>query len=119
MIDILSGVLSGSGFLEQVHGPYDPTNLSFAGHLLIALDVSNFQPLAQFERSIDDYIKSLKDVPLAEGHDKVYFPGEMENDFDVVNRRDGLLLAKDTLTSLSDIAKEFNLSIYEEQFSPS
>jgi len=119
MCVILSGVLSGSGFLEQVHGPYDPTNLSFAGHLLIALDVSNFQPLAQFEHSIDDYIKSLKDVPLAEGHDKVYFPGEMENDFDVVNRRDGLLLAKDTLKSLSDIAKEFNLSVYAEQFSPS
>jgi LDH2 family malate/lactate/ureidoglycolate dehydrogenase len=117
MIDILSGVLSGSGFLEQVHGPYDPTNLSFAGHLLIALDVSNFQPLAQFEESIDNYIKSIKDVPLAQGHDKVYFPGEMENDFDEVNRRDGLLLAKDTLSSLASIAKEFDLKDYAQQFS--
>jgi len=116
MIDILSGVLSGSGFLEQVHGPYDPVNLSHAGHFLVALDVSNFQPLAEFEQSIDEFIKSLKDVPLAQGHDKVYFPGEMENDFDLANRQYGLLLAKDTLGSLANIAHEFGLKDYAAQF---
>ncbi|MEI7739184.1 MAG: Ldh family oxidoreductase [Betaproteobacteria bacterium] len=116
MIDILSGVLSGSGFLNQVHGPYDPSNLSRAGHFLVALDVSNFQPLDEFEQLIDQYIKSLKDVPLAEGHKKVYFPGELENDFDALHRREGLLLAKDTLSSLVVIAKEFNLKEYVEMF---
>jgi hypothetical protein len=30
MVDILSGVLSGSSFLDQVHGPYDPVNRSGA-----------------------------------------------------------------------------------------
>jgi LDH2 family malate/lactate/ureidoglycolate dehydrogenase len=118
MIDILSGVLSGSGFLDQVHGPYDPNHLSNAGHFLVALDVSNFQPINEFEQLIDQYIHSLKDVPLAFGHEKVFFPGEMENELDLVNRRDGLFLAKETLVSLSDIANEFNLREYIELFSP-
>jgi LDH2 family malate/lactate/ureidoglycolate dehydrogenase len=119
MIDILSGVLSGSGFLEQVHGPYDPIHLSQAGHFLVALDVSNFQPLDEFEQLIDQYIKSLKDVPLAYGHEKVYFPGEMENDLDQVHRKSGLVLATETLVSLSEIANEFEMKDYEEIFSKS
>ncbi len=117
MIDILSGVLSGSGFLEQVHGPYDPNNLSNAGHFLVAMDVSNFQPLTDFEKLIDQYIKSLKDVPLAHGHKQVFFPGELENNLDQLHRKEGLLLAKETLKGLCDIANEFNLKDYAEIFS--
>jgi LDH2 family malate/lactate/ureidoglycolate dehydrogenase len=37
MVDVLSGVLSGSAFLDDVHGPYDPINRSGAGHFFVAL----------------------------------------------------------------------------------
>ncbi len=106
MVDILSGVLSGSSFLDQVHGPYDPVNRSGAGHLAISLNVSAFQPLAEFEQRIEEYVHSLKDVPLAEGHKQVYFPGEMEAQADIENRRQGLLLPEDTLLSLKEVAIE-------------
>jgi LDH2 family malate/lactate/ureidoglycolate dehydrogenase len=106
MVDILSGVLSGSSFLDQVHGPYDPVNRSGAGHFVVSLDVAAFQPLAEFESRIDEYIHSLKDVPLAEGHKQVYFPGEMEAQADAQNRRLGLLLPEDTMQSLRQVAIE-------------
>lgn len=109
MVDILSGVLSGSSFLDQVHGPYDPINRSGAGHLAISLNVAAFQPLAEFEKRIEDYIHSLKDVPLAEGHKQVYFPGEMEAQTDSENRQLGLLLPEDTLQSLRQVAIESGL----------
>lgn len=106
MVDILSGVLSGSAFLDQVHGPYDPVNRSGAGHFIVSLNVAAFQPLAEFETRIDEYIQSLKDVPLAEGHKQVYFPGEMENQADIRNRQTGLHLPEDTKQSLIQVAKE-------------
>lgn len=106
MVDILSGVLSGGAFLDQVHGPYDPINKSGACHLAISLNVSAFQPLTEFEGRIDEYIHSLKDVPLAEGHQQVFFPGEMEAKADAENRRLGLLLPQDTMLSLKQIAIE-------------
>ena len=109
MVDILSGVLSGSSFLDQVHGPYDPVNRSGAGHLLISLNVSAFQPLNQFKDQIDNYITSLKDVPLAAGHERIYHPGEMENTADRKNRELGLLLPEDTLLSLTQVAAEAGL----------
>jgi LDH2 family malate/lactate/ureidoglycolate dehydrogenase len=109
MVDILSGVLSGGAYLDQVHGPYDPINKSGASHLVITLNVATFLPLTEFEQRIDDYIRSLKDVPLAQGHQQVYFPGEMEAMADTDNRRQGLLLPEDTLQSLQEVAKESGL----------
>ena len=106
MVDILSGVLSGGAFLDQVHGPYDPINKSSACHLVISLNVSAFQPLAEFEDRIDEYIRSLKDVPLAEGYQQIYFPGEMEAQADLKNRSLGLLLPEDTMLSLKQVAIE-------------
>jgi LDH2 family malate/lactate/ureidoglycolate dehydrogenase len=71
--------------------------------------VDAFQPLAEFEQRIDAYITSLKDVPLAQGHSQIYYPGEMENLADAQNRKQGLLLPRDTLTSLVEVAKESGL----------
>ncbi len=106
MVDILSGVLSGGKFLDAVHGPYDPVNPSGAGHFLVALNVAAFQPLAEFDEKIDIYIKSLKAVPLAQGHSQVFYPGEMEKHADENNRALGLLLPVDTLADLARIAHE-------------
>ena len=112
MVDILSGVLSGSRFLDGVHGPYDPVNPSGAGHFMVALNVEAFQPLDDFNTRMDEYIRSLKDVPVAEGHSQVFFPGEMENLADAENRAKGLLLPEDTLTDLARVAKEAGVEKY-------
>jgi LDH2 family malate/lactate/ureidoglycolate dehydrogenase len=106
MVDILSGVLSGSQFLDGVHGPYDPVNRSGAGHLLVALNVEAFMPLAEFRSRMDDYIANLKSVPLAEGHDQVFYPGEMERQADARNRAKGLVLPRDTLAEVQRVADE-------------
>jgi LDH2 family malate/lactate/ureidoglycolate dehydrogenase len=110
MVDVLSGVLSGSGFLEGVHGPYDPVNRSCAGHLMLALNIAAFQPVAEFHARMESYIESLKAVPLAAGHTQVFYPGEMETQAEQENRARGLSLAVDTLADLARIEKEMGLS---------
>lgn len=111
MVDVLSGVLSGSGFLEGVHGPYDPVNRSRAGHLMLALNIEAFQPIGEFTARMESYIESLKAVPLAAGHTQVFYPGEMETQADEHNRaQGGVLLAADTLQDLERIEKELGLS---------
>ena len=110
MVDILSGVLSGSQFLDGVHGPYDPVNRSGAGHFMVALNVAAFQPLSEFNARMDEYLTSLKDVPLAAGHKQVFYPGEMEKLADAENRKLGLLLPTDTLEDVARVAKEAGVS---------
>jgi LDH2 family malate/lactate/ureidoglycolate dehydrogenase len=51
------------------------------------------------------YQHSWKDVPLAEGHEQIYYPGEMEKLADIQNRKQGLLLPEDTLSDVLRVAR--------------
>ncbi len=109
IVDVLSGVLTGSGFLSAVHSPYKTAEKSNCGHLMIAMNIEAFQPLAQFNARMEQYIAELKSVPLAQGCDEVFYPGEMEARNDIANRAEGLLLPDDTLADLARIARDTKL----------
>jgi LDH2 family malate/lactate/ureidoglycolate dehydrogenase len=109
MVDVLSGVLTGSGFLDAVHSPYRTAEKSRCGHLMLAIDIARFQPLAEFNARMEDYIAKVKSVPLARGFDEVFYPGEIEARNDERNRREGLSLPQDTLDDLRRIARETGL----------
>jgi LDH2 family malate/lactate/ureidoglycolate dehydrogenase len=111
MVDMLSGVLTGSGFLSAVHSPYKTAEKSNCGHLMIALDITKFQPLAAFNTRMEEFVAEIKAVPRAQGFDEVFYPGEMEAGNDVRNRRDGIQFPEDTLADLKRIAKETGLEL--------
>lgn len=109
MMDMLSGVLTGSGFGVDVAGPYQAERRSQAGQLMIALNIEAFQPLAEFNTRMETLITQIKAVPLAQGFSEVFYPGEMEARNDSDNRRRGLLLPEDTLSDLRKVAFEYQL----------
>ena len=109
MMDVLSGVLTGSAFGSGVHGPYQFEHKSGCGHLMIAMNVEAFQPLAEFNTRMEQLIAEIKSVPLARGFDEVFYPGELESRSDAENRKAGLQLPDDTITDLAKIAKETGL----------
>ncbi len=109
MVDMLSGVLTGSGFLSAVHSPYQTTEHSHCGHLLIAMDIAKFQPLAQFTARMAAFVDEIKAVPRAQGFAEVFYPGEIENNNDATFRREGLALPEETLADLRRIAQETGL----------
>ncbi|WP_250511741.1 Ldh family oxidoreductase [Caballeronia sp. GACF4] len=111
MVDVLSGVLSGSGCLTDVHGPYDPVNRSRAGHLMIALNVAAFQPLDEFNARMERYVEALKAAPPAEGVDEVFYPGEKETRAQQTQLEEGLWLPADTIAGLDAVAAEANVKI--------
>ena len=109
IVDLLSGVLTGSGFLSAVHSPYKTAEKSNCGHLMVALNIEVFQPVPEFHARMEQYIAELKNVPLAEGFDEVFYPGEMEARSDSRNRMHGLSLPADTIADLERIAADTNL----------
>jgi LDH2 family malate/lactate/ureidoglycolate dehydrogenase len=109
MVDMLSGVLTGSGFLSAVHSPYQTAEKSNCGHFMIAINISVLQPIAEFHARMERWIAELKAVPLAQGFDEVFYPGEMEARNDLKNRREGIEFPEDTLVDLRRIAKEGGL----------
>lgn len=106
MMDVLSGVLTGSGFGAQVSGPYQSEHRSRSGHLFFALNVAAFLPLADFRARVDDLIDELKSTPLAVGFEEVFYPGEPEDRTRTRKEREGIALPAQTVSELVRLARE-------------
>ena len=79
MVDVLSGVLTGSGFLSAVHSPYKTAEKSNCGHLMIAIEHRGVPAAgASSTRAWSSSSREIKAVPLAKGFDEVFYPGEIE-----------------------------------------
>ena len=109
MMDMLSGVLTGSGYGTEVAGPYQAERRSRAGHLMVAINIEAMQPLAEFNTRMEALIEQIKSVPLAQGFEEVFYPGEIEAQNHARNQRDGLWLPEDTLHDLRKLAKSYQL----------
>ena len=110
MMDVLSGVLTGSNFGSAVSGPYQREKRSGCGHLMIALNIEAFQPLRTFNERMEQLIRETKAVPLAKNVVEVFYPGELEARNEQRNREQGLRLPQDTLTDLRKMAESVGLA---------
>ena len=111
MMDVLSGVLTGSAFASGVHGPYQAERRSGCGHLAIALRIEAFQPLAEFERRTGELVAELKSTPLAPGAAEIFYPGEIEAREAERNAREGLSFPGETLADLRRVAAECSIPL--------
>jgi LDH2 family malate/lactate/ureidoglycolate dehydrogenase len=109
LMDVLSGVLTGSGVGPDVAGPYQAEKRSAAGHLLIALNVEVFQPLPAFNARMEAMIERLHAAKLAKGAEQIFYPGEIEAANNARFREEGLTLPADTLVDLAKLAEEMQL----------
>lgn len=108
MMDVLAGVLTGSGFGTKVAGPYDPTRQSGCGHMLITINIESLMPRNEFEARMEQLIQEVKANPLASGVEEIFFPGELEAVNTQRNLRTGIQVADQTWQSLSKLADEIN-----------
>ena len=105
LMDVLSGALTGSAVGTGVHGPYEADRPSGAGHLFLALDPDAFGDRAGYESRVRQLIDEVKDVPLAQGFDEVFYPGEVEDRAEAANlAAGGVLLAEQSLADLRELA---------------
>ncbi|MEM7531187.1 MAG: Ldh family oxidoreductase [Chloroflexota bacterium] len=110
MMDVLSGILSGSQFADAVVGPYEPEGKSGVGHFVLALNIDAFRPLAEFEADIETLVAKIKGSPLAVGRDEITYPGELEARADERLRGDGVELAEDVVWELDSGARDLGMT---------
>jgi LDH2 family malate/lactate/ureidoglycolate dehydrogenase len=93
LVDILGGVLAGSGFAGSVRDwNADFTGPADVGHFFLVLKVEAFMPLPEFEARMETAIARLHALPPAAGFDAVRYPGERAGAAEAAHRRDGLPL---------------------------
>lgn len=110
MMDVLSGILSGSHFGGDVVGPYKPEGRSGVGHLAIALNIEAFRPLPDFCQDMERLVERIKDTPRAAGTNEIYYPGELEARADDHHRVVGIGLPPDTIAELNSGARGLGIA---------
>jgi len=111
MMDVLSGVLTGSQFGINVHGPYEADARSGCGHLMIAIKIDALMPLAEFYGRIQELVSTIKSTPLAAGISEIFYPGEIEALNEKENRASGITLPNDTIADLEKLGQECQVSL--------
>jgi LDH2 family malate/lactate/ureidoglycolate dehydrogenase len=106
MMDVLSGVLTGSSFATGVSGPQQAERRSGCGHLVLAIDVAAMADPGGFAERMEALIAEMKAVPKADGFEEIFFPGEIEDRARARREREGIELPARTLEALEGLAAE-------------
>ncbi len=114
LVDILSGVISGSGYLNLLY-PKTPEGKplpSKVGHFFGALRADFFRPAEELKRDMDDLIRRLKNSGKAEGQERIYVHGEKEFELEEKYRREGIPLYYKVYNDLKAIGDEVNVEFH-------
>ena len=110
MVDILSGVLSGSGYGRNVHSMYkDMKNPADVGHFFICINIEAFMPKEIFYRKIKKMKEELKTSKKCQGVEEIRIPGEKKARTKAERLKTGIQLGNDVIDELKSLAKENNL----------
>jgi ureidoglycolate dehydrogenase (NAD+) len=92
VVDILSGILTGSPFGPYVPQMYakDLTITRKLGHLVLAINPAKFTIVDSFLQNMDQMIKDLHQMKPAPGFQEVLLPGEPEMMKELERRRSGI-----------------------------
>ncbi|KAK2036602.1 malate/L-lactate dehydrogenase, partial [Colletotrichum somersetense] len=105
MMDVFSGVFSGSAFAGHVTGPYDPSKPSDVGHFLVAIKPDLFMSLDSFRERIDYLYQRVVGSDKAAGVERIYFPGEIEQLTEQEREISGIPLVQAEVDALNEEAE--------------
>ena len=114
MVELLTGVLSGaptstSGkILSWCFAPEIPNNVT---HPFIAIDPRTILGTGDIAEETEGFARLLRDVPRADGCDRIYTPGEIEWEKHAVSERDGVEIPDDVLAELEKLAEKSGIPL--------
>lgn len=104
VMDVFSGVLSGSAFAGHVTNPYDPSKPADVGHFLVAIKPDLFMSLGEFRERMDYLYKRVVGSEKMAGVDRIFFPGEIEQITEETRRKTGIPYVEAEIRALNEEA---------------
>jgi LDH2 family malate/lactate/ureidoglycolate dehydrogenase len=110
--EIITSVIAGGALFagdSKGFAPYDePMNTSFS---VLAIDISAFQPLADFEATMERMIDTIKASRLRQAGGQILFPGERSQAELCRRQIEGIPLARSTLDMLNEWGRELGAGV--------
>lgn len=102
VIEILCALLTGADY-----GPHLNDGKG-VGHFFVAVDVSRFASLAEFQERLAVLVDEIHACERAPGVERLYVPGEMEMETEMRRTREGIPLPQDVVSDLTELGKQQN-----------
>ncbi len=102
VVDILSGILSGTGFGVLIGNGYN-------NHFLAAYNIEAFSSVSEFKQMMDDFIQTLKATPPAPGQEKVIVAGQPEWEAEQDRSKNGIPLHHEVVEWFQEICNELEV----------
>lgn len=110
--EILSSVLPGAGVTKELHDwMLESDKPALQGHFFVAIDVSRFQETSAFKARVSSLGTELREGPKAQGTDRLYMPGDMENESDQKSASLGVAIPEHAWKGLVKLASEEDLDL--------
>jgi LDH2 family malate/lactate/ureidoglycolate dehydrogenase len=108
MVDILCGALCGAPFGPDLADT--DTSSARVGHFFGAIRIDTFRDPVAFRQDMDRMLQGLRNTPLAEGQERVYFAGQKEFEHEAECLSEGVQVLDKTYEQLCAIAAEQEIS---------
>lgn len=114
MLDVLTGVLSGGGYGDQVQGMYaDVTVPNDCAHLFLAIDVATLGGTQDFLDGVENLASQVSASALAPGTDRVLLPGQREAEQAATARANGVSVDPSVIEGLRKAAAQVGARLPE------
>ena len=105
MIDAIAGGLSWAGCSAE-----KPTR-GGSGYLALAIRIDRFIDLDEFKKEIQILIDWVRSSPTLPGVEKVYLPGEIEDQTRRQRERDGIFVEDSTWEDIMEVSAELGVAV--------
>jgi len=111
MAEILCAVLGGGAMSTQLGGIRVQGQPMKTSQFFLAIEVSRFMPLEEFERRMKSLVSMVKSSSTAKGYDEVLVAGEPEWRAEEQRRRDGIPLSDGVWQNLVAAAQKLSVAV--------
>ncbi|WP_010531646.1 Ldh family oxidoreductase [Lentibacillus jeotgali] len=110
LADVLSGLLTGASFGPSVGRPENLDDVQDVGQFFFVIRADIFEEMDTFKKRMDTMAKEMKQIPAAKGFDRVYLPGEIEDEREKERRMSGIPLTKELADELHAVGERYGIS---------
>lgn len=111
LFELITSVLVGAPIVETFHSGSDRRHRQNA--LVIAIDPAALGDLAEFRIHVDATVDAIKSLPVAEGAEGIFVPGERSSAVAANRSTGGIPIAPKVWSAISAVADELGVAMPE------
>ena len=111
VIGLLAGTLNGAAMGKNVVDfNADDVTATNTGHVIVAIKISSFQPVAEFKSNVDALVRDIRNSARLPGVDRIHLPGDGSYAMRSDRLVNGIPLPAPLLASLNQLARELKIA---------